>query len=327
MTTRPNRPLDGVIRAIRDAQTIVIACHISPDGDTVGSALALRLALMGMGKTVTLACQDKIPDILLMLPGVDEFHDPEDIAGPFDLLVSVDISDTKRMGRCAALLERAANSVQVDHHGTNTRFIENGCVDGAAPANVLIIRELLERMGCAITADIALCLAVGLSTDTGHLVYGGTTPEAFHMMGDMVEAGADIAEAYRKLYRERPVRQVKLLTRALATLTFHHGGDITSLHLTQQDCIDCGALPEDAEIVVNNGLDIVGVRMTVFAREQDGATKLSLRSVPPANVAKVAVQLGGGGHPCAAGATVQAPLLATIEQVVGLMSDALERGE
>ncbi len=326
MTTTTPRPLNNVIEAIRLAETVAIACHISPDGDTVGSALAMKLGLEQLGKRVTLVCQDKIPDILAFLPGSDLFRLPEDVQEHFDLLLCADISDEKRMGRCILLRDRCKAVAQVDHHGTNTRYADANAVDGGAPANVLIVRELLERLGCTVTAEMALCLAVGLSTDTGHLVYGSTTPEAYHMMGEMVEKGADIAEAYRKLYRERPVRQVKLLARALDTLTFYHGGDITSLHLTRQDFQDCGALSEDAEIIVNYGLDIIGVKMCVFAREANGSgdVKLSLRAVAPHNVAQVATRLGGGGHAQAAGATVHMSLDETIRQVVAAMADSLE---
>ena len=171
--TRPMRTLDGVMAAIRAAKSVAIVCHVSPDGDTVGSALAMRLGLMAMGKQVTLFCQDKIPDILMFLPGADAFCMPENSDKQYDLLLCLDVSDERRMGTCAALLEHAVHTALVDHHGTNTCFCQENFVDGSAPANCLIVYELLQRMGCEITADIALCLAVGLSTDTGHLVYGG----------------------------------------------------------------------------------------------------------------------------------------------------------
>lgn len=326
---RTTRPLDGVIAAIHAAQSIALVCHVSPDGDTVGSALGLRLGLNEMGKRVALFCQDKIPDILHFLPGVEDFRAPETAADEhFDLLLCVDISDEKRMGSCAALLAKAAHTAQVDHHDTNTCYCEENCVDGDAPANALIIYELLQRMGCTITPDAALCLAAGLSTDTGHLVYNSTTPEAYRVMGELVEAGAPIAEAYRRLYRERPPRQVALLARALETLTFHHGGRITSIRLTQQDFADCGALPEDAEIIVNYGLDVQGVRICVFARETgEGSVKLSLRSVAPYCVSGVAQFFGGGGHAQAAGAMVQMPLDEAIRQAVARMAEELEQTE
>ena len=305
--TRTTRPLDGVIEAIRAAKRIAIVCHISPDGDTVGSALALWLGLMAMDKQVALFCQDKIPDILCFLKGAESFRLPETATEErYDLLLCVDISTPDRMGSCLPLMRQAAHTAQIDHHDTNSRYCEENVVDGSAPANCLIIYELLQRLGCAITADVALCLAVGLSTDTGHLVYNSTTPEAYRVMGELVEAGAPIAEAYRKLYRERPPRQVALLAKALHSLTFHHEGQITTLRLTWQDFADCGALNEDAEIIVNYGLDVKGVRMCVFAREtSDGKVKLSLRSLAPWRASNVAQRFGGGGHAQAAGATVQ----------------------
>ena len=322
--TRTMRPLDGVMAAIRAAKTVAIVCHISPDGDTVGSALAVRLGLMQLGKTVTLYCQDKIPGVLCFLPGAESFRMPE-AAEDVDLLLCLDVSDEKRMGRCSVLMDKAAHTAQIDHHGTNTRYCEENTVDPAAPANCLIVYELLQRLGCTVTADIALCLAVGLSTDTGHLVYNSTTPEAYRVMGELVELGAPIAEAYRRLYRERPPRQVALLAKALHSLTFHHEGMITSIRLTQKDFADCGALSEDAEIIVNYGLDVLGVRMCVFAREQgDGSVKLSLRAVAPCKVSGVAQHFGGGGHAQAAGASVQLPIDEAIRQVVARMAEELE---
>ena len=322
--TRTTRPLDGVIAAIRAAQKIALVCHISPDGDTVGSALAVSLGLMEMGKTVALYCQDKIPDVLAFLPGAGAFRAPE-TAEDADLLLCLDVSDEKRMGRCHALMAKAAHTAQLDHHGTNTCYCEENAVDGDAPANCLIVYELLQRLGCTITSDVALCLAVGLSTDTGHLTYNSTTPEAYHVMGELVEAGAPIAEAYRRLYRERPPRQVALLAKALESLTFHHEGRITSIRLTQKDFADCGAMPEDAEIIVNYGLDVKGVRMCVFAREQaDGSVKLSLRAVAPYQVSGVAQAFGGGGHAQAAGASTFLPLDEALRQVVARMQAELE---
>ena len=326
---RKMRTLDGVMAAIRSAERIAVVCHISPDGDTVGSALALRLALGEMGKQVTLLCQDPIPEVLRFLPGAEDFLLPEAAQGQdFDLLLTVDVSDDIRMGRCFPLMAQARATALVDHHGTNTRFCQVNAVDGDAPANCLIIYELLQRLGCTITPEVALCLAVGLSTDTGHLTYASTTPEAYRVMGELVEAGADIAEAYRRLYRERPPRQVALLARALDRLTFHEGGRITSIALAWQDFVACGALPEDAEIIVNNGLDVLGVRMCVFAREQaDGRVKLSLRSVAPCRVSGVAQRFGGGGHAQAAGATVSLRLEEAVRQVVQAMKEELEKCE
>lgn len=326
--TRKPRPLDGVMNAIRSARSVALVCHISPDGDTIGSALALRLGLIELGKKVTLYCQDKIPELLTFLPGAEEFRLPEEADEEVDLLLCVDVSDEKRMGRCKALKQMARHTALIDHHPTNTRFCEVCMVDGTAPANCLIINELLWRMDCTMTVDVALCLAVGLSTDTGNLTYKSTTPEAYRVMGDLLETGAPIADAYRHIYRSRPPRQVALLAKALESLTFHYDGRITSMRLSQKDFEECGALPEDTDIIVNYGLDVQGVRMCVFAREQaDGTTKLSLRALAPYEISGVAQRFGGGGHDQAAGATVYLPLEEAIERVVACMQEELEQTE
>ena len=327
---RKMRPLEPVLEAIRSAKSIALLCHVSPDGDTIGSAMALRQGLLQLGRPITMFCQDPVPEYLTFLPGAEGFRLPENVAEGemFDLLLCVDVSDEKRMGTCAPLFARAKHTAQIDHHDTNTDFCEVNCVDGAAPACALVAYELLQRLGCTITPEIALCLAVALSTDTGHLAYASTTPEAYRVMGALVEAGAPMAEAYRRLYRERPPRQVALLARALESLRFYHDGQITSIMLTQKDFADCGARSEDAEIIVNYGLDVKGVRMCVFAREaKRGGVKLSLRAVAPHKVSGVAQCFGGGGHAQASGATVQLTLEEAVRQVVARMEEELEKTE
>lgn len=331
MKTREPRPLEAVLEAIRQSKSVALVCHISPDGDTLGSAMALRQGLLQMGRAVTMFCQDKVPAYLSFLPGVEGFRLPENLAEgeQFDLLLCVDISDVKRMGRCASLMQHARLTAQIDHHETNTHYCAANCVDGSAPACALVAMELLKRMDCVITPEIALCLFVGLSTDSGHFSFSSTTAEAFSVMAELMECGVPLGEIHRHLYRQRHPAQVKLLSRALSTLTYHQGGRITSMKLTAQDFADCGALPEHAEDIVNYGLDVAGVEMTVFAREviQDGETyaKCSLRAVPDRKINGVAVQLGGGGHPQAAGVTLQASLDEGLDAVLTLMKAELEK--
>ena len=331
MKTRTPRPLEPVMDALCSAQRIALVCHVSPDGDTLGSALALRQGLLSLGREVELFCQDKAPAYLSFLPGAETIRQPEDLAADetFDLVVCVDISDLKRMGRCDCLMQRAPFSAQIDHHETNTLFCNANGVDGKAPACALVAWELLRRLGCAVTHEIALCLFVALSTDTGHFSFSSTTPEAFSVMAELLETELPMGEIHRRLYRQRHPAQVQLLSRALATLTFHHGGRITSMKLTARDFADCGALPEHAEDIVNYGLDVLGVEMCVFAREsvREGTTaiKCSMRAVPGRKINGVAVQLGGGGHPQAAGVTLHTGLDQAVEQIVTLMTAELEK--
>lgn len=330
MTMKETRNLNGVIAAVRASQRIALVSHVSPDGDTIGSVLALRQGLMQLGKQADVFCQDRVPEYLRFLAGAECYRQPQETeeSERFDLLLYVDVSDETRMGDCRMLESRAARIAQIDHHDTNEGFCQDNCVDPTAPACALVAYDLLGRLGCAITPEIAICLAVALSTDTAHLVYNSTTPEAFRVMGELVEAGAPIAKVYRRLYRERPPRQIALLTRALNTLTYYQNGQITSMMLTWQDFEACGALSEDAEFIANYAMDIQGARMSVFARENGkGSVKLSLRSVHPWQISGVATRFGGGGHPTAAGATVQMPLEEAVRQVVAAMKEELEKCE
>lgn len=320
------RPLEKIVDAIHEADAIALVSHLNPDGDTMGSALALKNGLDKLGKRTAVFCQDKVPDNISFLKGADEYRYPEDASGErFDLLICVDVADLDRLGTCASLMERCAHTAQIDHHGTNPNYAECNCVDREGPATALVIRELLARLGVELDADIAACLYVAISTDTGNFAFASTTPEAFRVTAELLEAGLPLSEINRRLYRQREMPQVLLMQRALSSLTFHHGGAITSMMLTRQDFADCGALSEHADTLVNYGLDILGVRMAVLARETGtpGEVKLSLRAVEPDSISGVATSFGGGGHELAAGATVHGTVEEWVARCVAAMAEAM----
>ena len=320
------RPLEEIIGAIRAADTIALVSHVNPDGDTVGSTLALKNGLDKLGKATAVFCADKVPGNISFLKGAGEYQKPEEASeARFDLLICVDVADEGRMGSCAALWDRCAQTAQVDHHGTNPHYAAFNCVDAKAPATGLVVHELLARLGVAMDADIAACLYVAISTDTGNYAFNSTSPEAFRVTAELLEAGLPLSEINRRLYRQREMPQVLLMRKGLGSLTFHHGGVITSMTLSRQDFADCGALAEHADTLVNYGLDIAGVRMTVLARETTtpGEVKLSLRAVEPDNVSGVAQRFGGGGHAQAAGATVKGTLEECVARCVAAMAEAM----
>ncbi|MCH5287028.1 MAG: bifunctional oligoribonuclease/PAP phosphatase NrnA [Christensenellaceae bacterium] len=324
------RPMEEIIEAIHRAETVAVVSHVNPDGDTIGSALALKLGLDKLGKRTALFCQDRVPDRIAFLRDAGAYRRPENAGdGRYDLLICVDVADEHRMGRCQCLTERCARSIQIDHHGTNPNYAEMNCVDAKAPATALVIHELLERLSVPMDADIAACLYVAISTDTGNFAFASTNPETFRVMAELMEAGLPLSELNRRLYRQREIPQVLLTQRCLSSLTFHHGGDITTMTLSKQDFTDCGAMAEHADTLVNYGLDILGVRMTALLRETSvpGEVKLSLRAVEPASVSGVAKHFGGGGHAQASGATVKGSLDEWLPRCVEAMAKALETGE
>ena len=140
-----NRNPEAVAECIREAGTVAVISHVNPDGDTLGSATAMYLALTAMGKKVSLFCDGKVPDQMSFLPGADQFRIPEGKEGPFDLMLSVDVSDERRLGACAALKSRAAMTAQIDHHPTNPLFMQVNSGDGECPATCIMIREQIAE--------------------------------------------------------------------------------------------------------------------------------------------------------------------------------------
>ena len=312
---------EAIAEAIREAKTIAVVSHVNPDGDTIGCATAMRLGLLSMGKEVSLFCEDPVPDNLAFLPGACMFRTPEESEGPFDLLLSVDVSDVGRMGRCEALRKVSRKTAQIDHHGTNPEFMEINSVDGEAPAACLLVREQLKVLGVELPAEIAKCLYTGISTDTGNFAFASTNAECFDVMSELMKAGLPLAELNRILFRVKSRPQVRLLSRALESLTFRgYGQQIAVMKLTKKDFDESGAQSQHADTIVNYGLDTIGTTMALLAREAgDGMIKMSLRAKEPARVDDIAQEFNGGGHEQAAGITMQGTLDEAAERVLAEM--------
>ena len=314
--------------AIREAGRILLCSHVSPDGDTVGSALALRSALIKMGKQVETVCADEVPQLLMFLPGAMEICKPAQLKGKsFDLAIALDVSDRHRLGDAAPLFFAARSTVQIDHHGTNPGYADINVVAAEASATGVLIYELIHSLGIGLDGEIASSLYTAIATDTGNFSFDNTTADAFRVMGDLMTYGLPIAKLNRILFRERSREQVLVLTRALSTLNFYHGGRISGMQLSQADLDACGARPEHAESIVNYGIDITGVKMTFLAREVDGGTKFSLRAVEGCNVASLAARFGGGGHALASGCTMSLKLPEAAQAMLAAMERSLAEGQ
>lgn len=298
---------EQVISGIRGAASVAICSHVNPDGDTIGSALAMRLALIGEGKRVSVFCRDKVPDNLMILPGAETVRKPVfDADEQWDLLLALDVSDEKRIG--FAIRSRCERTAQIDHHGTNPLFCEANWVE-EGPATALLIYRLLKMMEIPLNREIAACLYAGVSTDTGNFSFANTTPETFDMARDLLNHDLPLTRLSTVLFREKPMAQAKLMGWALVNMTSTADGQITLMRLTLKDFADCGALEEHADTIVNQGLDITGVKMAALLRESgNGKVKCSLRAKEGFRVDTLAMSFGGGGHGQAAGATIDGPL-------------------
>ena len=321
------RKPEKIAELIREAQTIAVISHVNPDGDTLSCATAMRLGLMKMGKDVTLYCDGEIPDVYSYLPGAELFRKPaEDIRteGPFDLMLSVDVSDEKRLGACAALRAVSKKTAQIDHHPTNPLFMEVNSVDGKAPAAALLIREQLKVLNIPLDKEIAACLYTGISTDTGNFAFSGTNAECFQVMSELMGCGLPLPELNRILFREKAREHILLLGRAIGSLQFRGNGRIAVMKLTLQDFEDCGARSQHADQIVDYGLYTIGTDMAVLVREDgNGQVKFSLRS-KGIQVSDVAQAFGGGGHPLAAGITMTGGLEETAEKVIAELEKKIQ---
>ena len=315
-------PRQQVLSAVQAAGSVLLFCHVSPDGDTLGSALALKLRMTAMGKSVRLFVDGEWPSNLAFLPGMSAAEGPDAAVETADLALAVDVSCEERLGECAPAFFAAKRTAVVDHHGSNPGFARINWIDGDAPATAVLVYRLLVELGGSLSRDEAVCLYTGLSTDTGNFIYESTSAESFRMMAALMEAGLPLAEYARRLFRVKELPFVRLLGQTLPSLRLFCGGRVAGLTLTAEQMRRAGAKPGHTDGLVDYAIDLEGVVMAYFAREtEDGRVKVSLRALEPWHVDQVAVRFGGGGHRLASGLTVNMPLAEAAQAVEAALAE------
>jgi len=303
----------------------VVTSHVRPDGDAIGSALALALALKKLGHSVTVLNEDGLPDNLRFLPGGQLVEKPRGEVEA-DVVFALDNATQPRLGQQVnAAIANAPLLVNVDHHLSNTLYGHHHYVDTAAPATGQIIAEWLEAAGVEIDAAIAENLYTAITTDTGSFQYSNTSPATYRWAARLVEAGLDVGELNRKIYQSSPLRRVKLLGELLQVLQLSPDGRVASWHLTLAMAARAGAVPEDTENMIDHIRGIDGVVVAAFFEElEDGRVRLSLRSKDARfDASALCGQFGGGGHKMAAGARLRGPIEAAQQQVLSSIHEAL----
>lgn len=303
MRMQQNDFCPDMLSALKNANSILLCAHITPDGDAIGAMLALGLALRSMGKQIVMACADPVPGQFLFLPLAREIVGAEALAGrSFDLAVAVDCAAPGRIGDCLKAFEASPVRMQVDHHPDNPLYADYNWVDGNASAAGCVVYRLLGKLGVPVTEEIAQCLYCAISTDTGNFRFQNTNAEAFSIMADLMRAGLDLPVIARPIHQLREKPHVRLLGYALRSLRFFADGRCAAMRLTRADYDRAGALPEHNIGIVNYALDMPGVQIAYLAEEREpGQVKASLRSLPPWDVGAVARKFDGGGHMFASG--------------------------
>ncbi len=312
--------------AVNTADCILLFAHISPDGDALGSTLALSLLLEQMGKKTLLALDGTVPKQLQFLPGWERFAHPDTIECPENALaIAVDVSCIERMGVCQPLYERAAAHAVIDHHGTNDGFGEVNWIDGKAPAAAVLIYRLYSALQQPISKEAALCLYTALSTDTGNFIYDSVNAECFDIMEGLMSAGLELSEYSRRLFRTKELVFVRMLAETLPSLRLTAGGEIAGLKTTMEQMRRIGADPHHVDGVIDYAIDLENVKMAYYAHEKpEGGIKFSLRSIAPYRIDEVAASFGGGGHRQASGLSINLPMDEAIAKVEAALAAALE---
>lgn len=306
--------IDQILKCIKKSKNIVIVTHENPDGDAVGSSLAMYHALKGLKKNVDII----IPEYAKCfneLPGIDEVIKESDKV--YDLAISLDAATDKLLNVWVKYFREADQRIVIDHHSTNTMFGDINYVDLSAPACAQVVYMLIKHYRWKITPEIGTCIMAGIITDTGGFQYSGVSKDTFNIAAELLDVGVNISKVYKKVFDTKTKSSFELRRIAIDRMEFLEDGKIAFTYLTNEDERKVNAGVGDYEGIVSEGRSVEGVEVSIFLHElKDGEFKISLRSNSYVNVSDVCIMFGGGGHIRAAGAKMTADPLVIRDKVV-----------
>jgi bifunctional oligoribonuclease and PAP phosphatase NrnA len=304
-------PLEEILQVIREGERFLVCSHSSPDGDAVGSVLAMGMFLESLGKRADLVTADRIPAVYRRLPGAEAIRTAMRVHGPYDAAILLECDSFERTRLRG--LERFP-IVNIDHHVSGRPWGQFNWIDHGAASVGELVSRLIKAADGTITPEIATCLYTTLLTDTGGFTYGALRASTFALAEELVLAGADPIRISQNTYYRTPLSKLLLLGAALNNL--HREDRVAWLWVTQHDLERTCAAEEDCEGIVNYALSLADVEAAVFLRElPERRIRMSLRSKGKINVAAIAQSLGGGGHENASGCTVDGPLPRALDEI------------
>ncbi|MBE3134075.1 MAG: bifunctional oligoribonuclease/PAP phosphatase NrnA [Acidobacteria bacterium] len=316
--------LDAIAGVAATGQRFLVTAHVKPDGDSIGSQLALALALRACGKDVRIVNRDSAPPPLQAFPGVADIECRPEVDGDFDAVFVLECGDLERTG--LAGLERFV-LVNIDHHPGNTSFGAVNWFDGAAAACGEMVFDVIGRLGVPLSVEIATHLYVAILTDTGSFHYSSLSPRTFDICRQLLEAGVDPVAVARTVYDSNTVGRLRLFGTVMNTLEVDRTGRRAVIRLDREMARASGGEPDDAEGLINLPLTVPEIQAVAFFREADnGQLRVGFRSKVAIDVGAVAGSLGGGGHRNAAGCTVTGTLDEVRDRILPLLDAAIERG-
>jgi phosphoesterase RecJ-like protein len=296
--------LAQVLQEIQQRRRFLVTSHARPDGDAIGSTLALAQILRKMGKSAAVILGDPVPLLYHPLPGSETIVHSSQVNGDYDAVIILECDSVQRT-RLRGLENQFL--INIDHHVSSRPFANINWIDPSAVATAELIFRLAQAAQVKITAEIATCLYTAVLTDTGAFCYAPTNACTFELAKFLVEHGADPGKIAQSVYFSSPMSKMCLLGAALSRL--ERDGAITWMSVTRHDMERFGALDEDCEGLVNYALGISGVEVAIFFREvAHERIRVSIRSKGAVNVAEIAQKFGGGGHECAGGFSTEGPV-------------------
>lgn len=287
------------------AEELAVTCHVGPDGDALGSALALAEAARGAGKRAVVSFGEpfSVPEKFAFLP-TGSLVPPGEFPEEPPVLVAFDVGSADRLGELAKSASRAGTVVVVDHHASNQGFGDVDVIDPRAAASAQLAYQLIEELGWPLTAEVATCLLAGLVTDTGRFQYSNATPEALRVAAALVEAGARPEVIGQSVYENVPFGYLKVAAAVLGRSVLEPDRALVWSILWRRDLREAGIGREETDPLIDDLRIAREAEVAVLAKEQeDGTTRVSLRSRGSVDVGSIAVELGGGGHHNASGFT------------------------
>jgi bifunctional oligoribonuclease and PAP phosphatase NrnA len=327
--TAATNPKTDIRDAIHARQRFLITSHAKPDGDSIGSQLAMAYALEVLGKDVRVVNADPAPEHYMEFPGVARIEIAREVRerpGPLDheALIVMESSDLARTG-VAGFDGRF--TINIDHHQGNTRFGHLNWIDESAAACGEMVFDLIEALGVPLTIEVATHVYLAILTDTGSFHYSNITPKTFDVCRRLTDAGVNPAAMARRVYDQNSFGKLKLIGALLAAMDLLDGGRLAAMYLNDDILNATGTTYSDTEGLINLPLTAKEIRAVVFFKQgADGDIHVSMRSKYDVDVRAIAARHGGGGHKNAAGFKVKGPLHAVRDGVLNEVIDAIALG-
>ncbi|WP_313756524.1 bifunctional oligoribonuclease/PAP phosphatase NrnA [Tissierella sp.] len=299
---------DMAIKKIKESKSIYIASHVHPDGDNIGSILALWMAIKKINHKVYIIKTDDIPSDFLFLPNLNEikeFNNSDNI----DVFIALDTSDENRLGKNKELLNEAKTIINIDHHISNTNFGHINIVDSNAAATGELVYNLIKKMSIPIDKDIASCIYTAISSDTGSFMYDNTSAETHKIVAELIDIGIDKSNININLYQNKSLERTMLFIKSLETLSLYFDNKVALIKVTQDMANKANAKMEDTEGIVSFIREIAPVEVGIILKEfKENEIKVSMRSKRFIDVSAICANFNGGGHIRAAGCTINSPM-------------------